>query len=59
MRTKPQRHFGRTERTTIAVTVFSVVLVIACVGWALLAQVAVPNACSYHPPPAHTFYLHC
>ena len=50
---------NRTRRTTIAVLVFSALVVLACIAWAVAAQHAVPDACSYPSPPAHAQYVHC
>jgi hypothetical protein len=49
----------RRNITTRFVVVISAVLLLACVGWALLVQQIVPDACSYHPPPARAQVLHC
>lgn len=49
----------RQRRTTTAVVVFSVLVLLACVGWAVLVQVAVPDACRVVPPPPRAQYLHC
>ncbi len=38
---------------------FSAIVVLACVGWALLAQSAVPDACSYPTAPPNSQYIHC
>jgi hypothetical protein len=49
----------RRSLTTRFVLVISLLIVAVCAGWAVLAQVAVPDACTYHPPPPHAQYLHC
>ena len=49
----------RRARGTRAVVVFSVLVVLACVVWAVLVQVAVPDACSLPTPPPRAQYLHC
>lgn len=41
------------------VWVISVVLVLGCIGWAVLVQRLVPDACTYPTPPPHAQYLHC
>lgn len=50
---------GRTARTTRVVVLLGVLLVAACLVWAVVAQVAVPDACSVTPPPPRAQYLHC
>jgi len=37
----------------------SALILLLCVGWAVLVQRAVPDACSYTTPPAKAQYLHC
>jgi hypothetical protein len=49
----------RQQRTTRAVAVFSGIVLLACVGWAQLVQVARPDACHVRPPPPRAQYLHC
>jgi hypothetical protein len=49
----------RQQRTTRAVAVFSALVLLACLGWAVLVQVAVPDACQLSPPPPRAQYLHC
>lgn len=49
----------RRTLTTRFVLAISVLIILVCVGWALLVQVAVPSACSYHPPPQRAQILHC
>ena len=49
----------RRARTTRAVVVFSVLVVLACVVWAVVAQTVVPDACSLPTPPPGAQYLHC
>lgn len=49
----------RQQRTTRAVAVFSALVLLACLGWAVLVQVAVPGACELSPPPPRAQYLHC
>lgn len=47
---------ARTRSLAIAV---SVIVVLACVVWAIVVQHAVPDACTYDPPPQNAQYLHC
>ena len=49
----------RRQLTLRFVIVISLVIVMACVGWAVLVQTIVPDACSHHPPPSNAQYLHC
>jgi hypothetical protein len=35
------------------VIVFAIIVVLACVGWAVLVQRVVPDACTYSPPPTN------
>lgn len=49
----------RQRRTTRAVTMFSAMVVVACVGWAWLVQEVRPDACQVQPPPVRAQYLHC
>lgn len=49
----------RRARTTRAVVVFSVLVVLACVVWAVVAQTVVPDACSLPTPPPRAQFLHC
>ncbi len=49
----------REKRVTWIVWVVSTAVVAACVGWGVLAQVMVPDACAVDPPPANAQYLHC
>jgi hypothetical protein len=49
----------RRNLTTRFVAAISVLTLLLCVGWAVLAQHAVPNACTHHPPPPRALYLHC
>ncbi len=49
----------RRQLTFRFVLVISVIILLACVGWAVLVQRAVPDACSYDPPPTNAQYLHC
>ncbi len=49
----------REAMVTRFVWVMSAIIVLACVGWAVLVQVIVPDACTYDPPPANAQYLHC
>ncbi|MAM54881.1 hypothetical protein [Microbacterium sp. UBA3394] len=49
----------REKRVTRIVWVMSAAVVTACVGWSVLAQVMVPDACAVDPPPANAQYLHC
>ncbi|MDZ8172827.1 hypothetical protein [Microbacterium xanthum] len=49
----------RERRVTRIVWVMSGVVVAACVGWSILVQTVVPDACRYSPPPANAQYLHC
>jgi len=37
----------------------SAVILLVCLGWAVLVQHVVPDACSYTTPPANAQYLHC
>lgn len=48
----------RARTRNVAVTV-SVIVVLACVLWAVAVQVLVPDACSYDAPPENAQYLHC
>lgn len=41
------------------VWVMSALIVLACIGWALLAQTVVPDACTYATPPPNAQVLHC
>lgn len=59
MSTPTVRSSPRQRRTTVAVTVFSVLVVLACVGWAVLVQIAVPDACQASPPSPRAQYVHC
>ncbi len=45
--------------TTRFVVGISVGLLLLCVGWAVLVQRLVPDACSYRPPPPRALVLHC
>lgn len=45
--------------TTRFVIAISVLLLLVCLGWALLVDSLVPIACSYPDPPARAQYLHC
>jgi hypothetical protein len=45
--------------TRRVVALLSVLIVAACVGWAVLVQHAVPDACTYPTPPPNAQYLHC
>lgn len=47
------------RHTTLALWVTSAIIVAACIVWAVLAQIAVPDACTYDPPPKNAQYLHC
>ncbi len=49
----------RRQLTLRFVVVFAIIVVLACVGWAVLVQRVVPDACSYSPPPTNAQYLHC
>ncbi|GAA1692709.1 hypothetical protein GCM10009808_07330 [Microbacterium sediminicola] len=49
----------RERRTTIAVWAASLVILAASVGWAFHVEYAVPNACTYDPPPENAQYIHC
>ena len=49
----------RQRRTTRVVSIFSAVVLAACVGWAWLVQDVRPDACEVHPPPPGAQYLHC
>lgn len=49
----------RQRRTTVAVVLFSVLVLAVCLGWAVLVQHVTPSACTYDPPPARSQYLHC
>ena len=53
------RRATRRDRTTRAVVLLSLLLVAACVGWAVLAQVLVPDACAGGAPPPRAQYVHC
>lgn len=37
----------------------SLIIIAACVGWAVLVQHLVPDACSYQTPPPRAQYMHC
>lgn len=50
---------SRRDRTSRTVLVFSVLVVLACVAWAALVQVTVPDACRLPAPPPRAQYLHC
>ena len=52
-------HVSRRARTVRVVWLFSLLVVLACVGWAVLVQVAVPDACTSPVPPPRAQYLHC
>lgn len=45
--------------TQLAVLLSAVLIIGACALWALLAQHAVPTACSITPPPPRAQILHC
>ncbi len=45
--------------TTRFVAIISVLILLVCLGWAVLVDHVVPTACSYHPPPTRAQYLHC
>ncbi|MTD15248.1 hypothetical protein GIS00_15000 [Nakamurella sp. YIM 132087] len=49
----------RRTLTTRFVIAMSLLVLLCCVGWALLAQHVVPDACSYADPPPRAQYLHC
>ena len=49
----------RRQLTLRFVIAFSIMIVVGCIGWALLVQAVVPDACSYTPPPTNAQYLHC
>ena len=49
----------RRNLTTRFVVAISLLILLLCVGWAVLVEHVVPNACSYHPQPARALYLHC
>ncbi|HKJ11537.1 MAG TPA: hypothetical protein VJ976_04005 [Ornithinimicrobium sp.] len=49
----------RRSLTNRLVAVMSALILLLCVGWAVLVQRAVPDACSYTTPPAKAQYLHC
>ena len=49
----------RRNITTRFVVAISVLILLLCVGWAVLVQHAVSDACTYHPPPARALFLHC
>ncbi len=49
----------RQRRTTRTVTMFSAIVVVACVGWAWLVQEVRPDACQVPPTPPNAQYLHC
>ncbi len=49
----------REAMVTRFVWAISLVILLACIGWAVLAQVAVPDACTYPTPPPNAQYLHC
>ncbi|MFJ4962321.1 hypothetical protein ACIP6P_07620 [Streptomyces sp. NPDC088729] len=38
---------------------FGLIVLLACAGWAVLVQHAVPDACEVSPPPPRAQYLHC
>lgn len=59
MRPKKTKLGLRERRVTRVVWIISGVLVGACIGWSVLVQVIVPDACSYDPPPSNAQYLHC
>jgi hypothetical protein len=43
----------RRQLTLRFVVVFAIIVVLACVGWAVLVQRVVPDACTYSPPPTN------
>lgn len=47
------------RRVRVVGLVMSLVIVVACVVWALAVQVLVPDACSLTSPPPRAQYLHC
>ncbi|GAY08045.1 hypothetical protein [Pseudonocardia sp. N23] len=49
----------RELRTSRAVVVFGLVVLLACIGWAILVQDVRPDACQVQPPPPNAQYLHC
>jgi len=49
----------RQRRTSRRVTLLSLVILLACVGWAVLVQDVRPDACQVQPPPPGAQYLHC
>ncbi len=49
----------RRTLTNRVVAVMSALILLVCVGWAVLVQHAVPDACTHATPPATAQYLHC
>jgi len=49
----------RRTLTNRLVAVMSALILLVCIGWAVLVQHAVPDACSYATPPANAQYVHC
>jgi hypothetical protein len=49
----------RQRRIRLAVWTVSAVVLVACVLWALLVQVLVPDVCELPSPPANAQYVHC
>lgn len=47
------------RRVRVVGLVMSLVIVLACVVWALAVQVLVPDACRLPSPPPRAQYLHC
>jgi uncharacterized membrane protein len=49
----------RQRRVLLTVVSMGIVLVFACVVWAIAVQRVVPNVCSLAHPPAHAGYVDC
>lgn len=49
----------RVVLTTRFVWAMSMLILLACLGWAHLVQHAVPDICAYDRPPPHAQFIHC